>query len=204
MRATDLRGRRFGRWVVVIRADNDRHGAAMWAVRCICGGAGIIRSDALTSGKSQSCGCVSKEEDLLRAIEAPTEPKQNRAPKRQQHSHSREGLARELRGIERKRERAAAIERRLQGLSRIERRRELERLAAQVAANRINAFNQGRPAPPPKPRPNRTTVRRVIIEPVQPKVEPKKQAEPDGWAAFKARVLARAVADMKQRKVELA
>jgi hypothetical protein len=46
------------------------------------------------------------------------------------------GLARDLKRIERKRALTAAIDKRLQGLTGIDRRRELERLAADAEATR--------------------------------------------------------------------
>jgi hypothetical protein len=112
MKRNDLTGQRFGSWTVVIRADNSERGATRWACRCACGGAGIIRADALKSGSSQCCGACDHRhrEDLPRG----------------------DGLAKDLAHIERKHALRAAIAKRLQGFSKDERIAELKRIAAQV------------------------------------------------------------------------
>jgi hypothetical protein len=97
MKRTDLKGQRFGSWTVVIRADNSDRGAARWACKCDCGGAAIVRADALKSGSSPGCGACDRE-----------------TPRGW-------SLARNLGDIERKRELTVEIEKRLQGLSEAER-----------------------------------------------------------------------------------
>lgn len=58
----DLLGHRFGRLVVISRAQSipGRTGAR-WVVRCDCENEKIIDSANLVSGGSQSCGCIHKE-----------------------------------------------------------------------------------------------------------------------------------------------
>ena len=68
MKYNDLTGRRFGRLTVVERAPDDDHGNILWYCKCDCGGEKRTRSNALTSGKATSCGCVQKR----RAAEAHT------------------------------------------------------------------------------------------------------------------------------------
>jgi hypothetical protein len=60
-RVIDLTGQRFGRLVVLKRAENNRRGQAMWLCRCDCGKEKIISSSPLRSGVTQSCGCYHNE-----------------------------------------------------------------------------------------------------------------------------------------------
>lgn len=57
----DLAGQRFGRFEVLARADNDRHGNAKWDCLCDCGSARAVLGRSLRSGVTQSCGCMNKE-----------------------------------------------------------------------------------------------------------------------------------------------
>lgn len=66
MAYNDLTGRRFGLLTVIGRAPNDKHGNILWQCRCECGGERITHSNALTRGKTISCGC----EQRRRATEA--------------------------------------------------------------------------------------------------------------------------------------
>lgn len=58
--ARDLTGRRFGRLKVIKRAAN-RGNHTAWRCRCDCGKVSIIRTSNLTTGRSQSCGCLQRE-----------------------------------------------------------------------------------------------------------------------------------------------
>ncbi len=58
----DLTGQRFGRLVVVARAENDSHNKARWCCRCDCGKEIIARSNDLRSGNTQSCGCFQRSQ----------------------------------------------------------------------------------------------------------------------------------------------
>jgi len=52
----NLMGRRFGRLLVIKRAENrNRH--VYWRCRCDCGNEVEVRGDALTRGPTVSCGC---------------------------------------------------------------------------------------------------------------------------------------------------
>ena len=64
-RLVDLTGRRFGRWVVLSRAENDRRGHPRWHVKCDCGKACVIPGANLRSGTTTSCGCYSREQAAL-------------------------------------------------------------------------------------------------------------------------------------------
>ena len=63
--SNDLLGQRFGRWTVVERDRSkpaDRKGTnAWWICACDCGTTRPVNPYSLTSGKSQSCGCLHKE-----------------------------------------------------------------------------------------------------------------------------------------------
>ena len=56
-----LTGQRFGRLVVVGRAENGKHKHSRWLCRCDCGREKIVLGKHLRSGATQSCGCLSKE-----------------------------------------------------------------------------------------------------------------------------------------------
>lgn len=56
----DLTGKRFGRLLVVSRAEN-KSGTVAWKCKCDCGNETVVRSDCLRIGKIQSCGCLRNE-----------------------------------------------------------------------------------------------------------------------------------------------
>lgn len=57
----DLTKRKFGRLVVVERAENAKNNRTQWKCRCECGKIVIVWSCHLRSGHTQSCGCLQKE-----------------------------------------------------------------------------------------------------------------------------------------------
>lgn len=57
-RLIDLRGQRFGLWLVLDQAGNSPCGAALWNAVCDCGHRGTPMGGDLRSGKSTSCGCL--------------------------------------------------------------------------------------------------------------------------------------------------
>lgn len=57
----DLTGQKFGRWVVLERAENDRNKNTRWLCRCKCSKERIVQGDHLKSGASTSCGCFRSE-----------------------------------------------------------------------------------------------------------------------------------------------
>lgn len=62
----DLTGLQFDRWrVVELRGQNER-GAALFLCRCKCGNESVVRGGQLTTGKSRSCGCITREENSSR------------------------------------------------------------------------------------------------------------------------------------------
>lgn len=58
----DITGHRFGKLVVVSRAENDKHGKASWLCLCDCGNEKTVLGNNLVRGKSTSCGCLHKEQ----------------------------------------------------------------------------------------------------------------------------------------------
>lgn len=62
-KVVDLTGQRFGRLVVVGRADppKDKHGNTRWHCRCDCGNETDVVGYSLHRGMTASCGCLQKE-----------------------------------------------------------------------------------------------------------------------------------------------
>ena len=58
MRCIDMIGQRFGKLVVVSRAENDKKGQARWLCQCDCGGYTITTRYNLITGQTKSCGCI--------------------------------------------------------------------------------------------------------------------------------------------------
>jgi len=57
----DLTGKKFGRWLVIERAENYPKGQARWLCRCECGTERVVLSDNLRKCVSTSCGCYQRE-----------------------------------------------------------------------------------------------------------------------------------------------
>lgn len=63
MKFQDLTGMRFGRLVVVKRAENNKQNRVMWECICDCGKTTHpIMAKSLKSGNTQSCGCFHEEQ----------------------------------------------------------------------------------------------------------------------------------------------
>ena len=58
----DLKGKRFGRLLVLEDIGRNKHGKIMWNTLCDCGNTKIVLSDLLLNGHVQSCGCLKKEQ----------------------------------------------------------------------------------------------------------------------------------------------
>jgi len=54
-------GNHYGRLTVIKRAENNKHNAARWLCRCICGKETIVDGQALRAGNTKSCGCLNEE-----------------------------------------------------------------------------------------------------------------------------------------------
>lgn len=57
----NLKGRRFGRWLVLEETDERKCGSVAWLCKCDCGTVRTVSSNALLMGKSVSCGCYNKD-----------------------------------------------------------------------------------------------------------------------------------------------
>ena len=60
MKLQDLSGQRFGRLVVIERAENVGK-RTMWKCKCDCGSICIKEAHSLKIGETQSCGCLQKQ-----------------------------------------------------------------------------------------------------------------------------------------------
>lgn len=60
-KAVDLTGRKFGRWLVIGKADDSKAGKPRWSCVCECGEIRAVASHSLVAGGSLSCGCFCKE-----------------------------------------------------------------------------------------------------------------------------------------------
>ena len=61
-RAKDIKGRTYGRLIVLDRANvKDKHRRAMWVCRCECGKVIVTSGTSLRNGETQSCGCYATE-----------------------------------------------------------------------------------------------------------------------------------------------
>lgn len=65
----DLTGKQFGRLTVIKRVPPE-NGRTCWECRCECGNTVNVRSDCLTSGATQSCGCLTHDKDMPEVIKA--------------------------------------------------------------------------------------------------------------------------------------
>lgn len=59
--APSLLGQKFGRLVVVDRAENDKANHSRWVCQCSCGAVKTVGARHLLSGNTQSCGCLRNE-----------------------------------------------------------------------------------------------------------------------------------------------
>ncbi len=59
-------GKKYGRWTVLAKAGRNKNGALLWRCRCDCGAERAIGSYQVRSGRSKSCGCLSRELTLKR------------------------------------------------------------------------------------------------------------------------------------------
>ena len=57
----DRTGLKYGRLTVIKHSGKDKRNKHLWLCKCECGNEKIVVSDNLSSGKSNSCGCLKKE-----------------------------------------------------------------------------------------------------------------------------------------------
>lgn len=59
-------GIKYGRWIVVKEVEQGNNFARRFLCKCNCGNYSIVLFSSLISGKSTSCGCYKKEENIMR------------------------------------------------------------------------------------------------------------------------------------------
>ena len=57
----DITGHKYGRLTVFERAGSDRRHRSTWLCRCDCGNEIVVKSNALRTGNTKSCGCLTRE-----------------------------------------------------------------------------------------------------------------------------------------------
>src|SRR5690349_8897848 len=57
VKALDITGERFGKLVALERIGSTKHGAALWRLRCDCGGQTTAHVGELRAGRRQACRC---------------------------------------------------------------------------------------------------------------------------------------------------
>jgi hypothetical protein len=60
-KAVDMVGKKFGRLLVLKRAENDKYGNAFWVCQCECGNVVRVKGQSLRRGHTKSCGCLQRE-----------------------------------------------------------------------------------------------------------------------------------------------
>lgn len=63
-RLIDISGKRYGSLTVVERINNDGSGGSKWVCRCDCGAEVVVYGANLRAGRTKSCGCRQKHDDL--------------------------------------------------------------------------------------------------------------------------------------------
>ena len=63
----DLTGQRFGRLVVIARDRSEQARRVHWLCKCDCGELTSVGSEALSGGKTLSCGCLRREKSREKA-----------------------------------------------------------------------------------------------------------------------------------------
>lgn len=69
-RFIDLTGQRFGRLVVLERAEDDKNKNPRWRCRCDCGNETVVLGHHLRTGNTRSCGCFfhEKQSKLMKQL----------------------------------------------------------------------------------------------------------------------------------------
>lgn len=59
--AKDETGNRYGKLLVLRRAEENKGGKVCWVCKCDCGNEIVVRGANLRGGKTNSCGCIRRE-----------------------------------------------------------------------------------------------------------------------------------------------
>lgn len=60
-----LAGQTFGRLIAKFPTDQRKQGKIVWYCECECGGHAYVSTSYLTTGDTQSCGCLKNEQDVI-------------------------------------------------------------------------------------------------------------------------------------------
>lgn len=66
MEKREITGERFGRWLVLEEKDQSKSYMRNFLCKCDCGNYKVVQLSSLTTGRSTSCGCYKKEENINR------------------------------------------------------------------------------------------------------------------------------------------
>lgn len=66
--AKDITGLRFGRLVVLARADSSASGRARWKCLCDCGNTKVVNAKDMIRGSTKSCGCLLRDFNTTKNI----------------------------------------------------------------------------------------------------------------------------------------
>lgn len=66
-RFNDLTGKRVGRLTVIRRMPNNANNKIMWLCKCDCGNETTVISSLLNTGRTKSCGCLTREKTIERS-----------------------------------------------------------------------------------------------------------------------------------------
>lgn len=66
-KSTDLTGQRFGKLTVIRKEENAGVKGTSWLCRCDCGNEKVVKRELLQRGKTKSCGCLYKEQNVKSA-----------------------------------------------------------------------------------------------------------------------------------------
>lgn len=56
--AVEIQGKKFGRWTVIRREENNARNRTVWLCKCDCGTERKVLGSVLKNGRSRSCGCL--------------------------------------------------------------------------------------------------------------------------------------------------
>ena len=68
MKSIDLTGKKFGRWTVIERVDNNKQNKTAWKCECDCKTIKIVDGSSLTRGNSKSCGCFPRPRTVIEMV----------------------------------------------------------------------------------------------------------------------------------------
>lgn len=66
MKFNDLTGKKFGRLTVIKKMPNNANNKVVWLCKCDCGNETIVIGSRLYTGKTKSCGCLTRESTIER------------------------------------------------------------------------------------------------------------------------------------------